>query len=97
LLQRWYDADAGVAQVGGIAIRDYQLKRGLLPNMGLVLQQPDLFNISIHDNIAWGLPKSFASAEAVIAAARSANAHEFIQRLPLGNEPRGNTRLNERV
>jgi len=59
-------------------------QRTLRRNIGTVLQDPLLFNDTIRDNIAYGKPE--ASREEVERAARAANAHDFISRLPDGYE-----------
>jgi subfamily B ATP-binding cassette protein MsbA len=75
LLPRFYDATSGQILIDNIDIRDYKLKelRGL---MGIVSQQPILFNDTIFNNIAFGL-ENVSEAE-VIEAAKVANAHDFI-------------------
>src|SRR5690606_26474699 len=62
--------------IRSLSIADYRR------NIGLVLQEPFLFFGTIADNIAYGKPG--ASRQEIIAAARAANAHEFILRLPHG-------------
>ncbi|MFK7947302.1 MAG: ABC transporter ATP-binding protein [Saprospiraceae bacterium] len=75
LLPRFYDVTDGQVLVDSVDIRDYKLKdlRGL---MGIVSQQPILFNDSIFNNIAFGLDN--VSEADVITAAKVANAHDFI-------------------
>ncbi|MFT5832995.1 MAG: ABC-type multidrug transport system fused ATPase/permease subunit [Cognaticolwellia sp.] len=75
LLPRFYDATSGQILIDNIDIRDYKLKelRGL---MGIVSQQPILFNDTIFNNIAFGL--EHVSEAEVIEAAKVANAHDFI-------------------
>lgn len=75
LLPRFYDVTGGKILIDGVDIRDYKLKelRGL---MGIVSQQPILFNDTIFNNIAFGL-EAISEAE-VIEAAKVANAHDFI-------------------
>jgi ATP-binding cassette, subfamily B, bacterial len=65
--------------VDGKDVRDLQL-RSLRRQIALVLQEPFLFPFSIAENIAYGRPE--ASRPEIEAAARAANAHEFIERLP---------------
>ncbi|KAI8589188.1 putative ABC transporter protein [Geranomyces variabilis] len=91
LLQRWYDANGGEALVGGIAIRDYALSKGLRANIALVGQEPVLFDMSIADNIAWGseLP---ATMEQIVEAAKQADVHDFVTALPDGY----NTRVGDK-
>ena len=79
LLQRFYEYDSGHITLDGIEIHKLQLK-WLRQQMGLVNQEPVLFNDTIRANIAYGKGESPTEAE-IIAAAKSANAHEFISGL----------------
>ena len=79
LLQRFYNPDSGHIFLDGIDIQSYQLS-WLRRQMGLVGQEPILFNESIRDNIAYGKHGKASEAE-IIAAAQSANAHKFISNL----------------
>jgi len=81
LICRFYDADDGTIEIDGTDIRNIRLT-DLRSQIGAVLQEPFLFNGSIADNIAYGKPK--ATPEEVIRAARAANAHEFVIRMPDG-------------
>jgi ATP-binding cassette subfamily B protein len=81
LLTRFYDVTEGDITIDGHDIRDVTLT-SLRENVGVVLDEPFLFSISIRDNIAYGLPD--ASLDDIQAAARAANADEFIVRLPEG-------------
>ncbi len=81
LLNRFYDVTEGAITIDGSDIRDVTLT-SLRENVGVVLDEPFLFSISIRDNIAYGLPD--ASLELIEAAAKAANADEFIVRLPEG-------------
>jgi len=81
LLARFYDVRDGSVRVDGHDVRDVTLP-SLRATVGLVLDEPFLFSVSIRDNIAYG--RSDASLDEVIAAARAANAHEFITALPEG-------------
>lgn len=76
LMLRFYDVTEGVVRVGGADIRDYKLDR-LRKKFGLVPQAVELFEGSIADNIRWGSAE--ASDEDVRAAARMAQAAEFIE------------------
>ena len=79
LLMRFYDVNAGAIRVDGIDIRE--LRRGGLRRMfGMVLQDTWLFSGSIRDNIAYG--REGASDEAVVQAAKAAQADHFIRTLP---------------
>lgn len=79
LLQRFYDPDKGRIMVDGIEIHKFQL-RWLRRQMGLVSQEPILFNDTIRANIAYGKEGNATEAE-IVAAAESANAHKFISGL----------------
>lgn len=81
LLVRFYDPWTGRITVGGTDIRDFR-HRSLRRQIGLVLQDPFIFPMTIHENIAYGRPD--ASDEQIVAAAKDANAHDFIARLPDG-------------
>ena len=81
LLQRFYDPVDGRVLIDGQDLRRVQ-QRSLRRHIGVVLQDALLFNETVRDNIAYGRP-SAAMAE-IEAAARAANAHEFIARLPEG-------------
>jgi ABC-type multidrug transport system fused ATPase/permease subunit len=81
LLSRFYDPWEGRILLDGHDLRDLTL-RSLRENVALVLQEPFLFPMSVADNIAFGRPGS--AREEVVAAARTARAHEFIERLPQG-------------
>ena len=79
LLMRFYDVDSGAIRVDGIDIRE--LKRGALRRMfGMVLQDTWLFSGTIRQNIAYG--RENASEEAIVKAARAAQADHFIRTLP---------------
>lgn len=75
LVPRFYDPTEGDVLMDGISIRDYDLD-SLRKVMGVVTQESILFNDTIYNNIAFGMPG--ISAEAVEQAAKIANAHEFI-------------------
>jgi len=81
LIPRFYDVTGGSIKVDGIDIRDMRA-RGLRNNIGMVLQDNILFSESIATNIRMGKPE--ATDEEVIAAAKAANAHDFITGLPNG-------------
>ncbi|TVU43153.1 hypothetical protein EJB05_09596, partial [Eragrostis curvula] len=83
LLERFYDPSSGVVSLDGLDIRRLQLK-WLRAQIGLVSQEPTLFAMSIRENILFG--KEDATTEEVIAAAKAANAHNFISQLPQGYE-----------
>ncbi len=75
LLPRFWDVTSGAIQIDGHDIRDYRLY-DLRRRMGIVSQDPILFNDTIYNNIAFGVDN--ATEEDVIRAAKVANAHDFI-------------------
>lgn len=81
LLPRFYDVSAGHILIDGTDIRDFKISdvRGL---MGIVSQENILFNDTVFNNIAFGL--EHATREAVIEAAKIANAHDFIMEMEDG-------------
>jgi len=81
LLTRFSDPDAGHILLDGVDLRDYNLA-DLRNQFAIVLQEPVLFSTSIAENIAYARPD--ASTEDIIAAARAANIHDVISRLPEG-------------
>jgi ATP-binding cassette subfamily B protein len=81
LLQRLYDPNSGAIKIDGRDIRELK-QRSLRENIGVVLQEGSLFSDTVRDNIAFGRPT--ASFEEIEAAARAANAHDFIMQLPQG-------------
>jgi ABC-type multidrug transport system fused ATPase/permease subunit len=91
LLSRFYEVEEGqgAVYIDGYDLRDV-IRRSLREQMGVVLQDTFLFSGSVMDNIRYG--RLDASDEAVIAAAKRANADQFIRRLPVGYR----TELGER-
>lgn len=81
LIARFYDVTEGAVLIDGINVRDVT-QQSLHRQMGLVPQDPFLFTGTVRDNIRFGMPQ--ASDETVEAAARFANAHDFITALPDG-------------
>jgi ATP-binding cassette subfamily B (MDR/TAP) protein 1 len=81
LILRFYDPYRGRVLIDNKNIRDYNLK-WLRKQIGLVQQEPILFNISIRDNISYGSEST--SETEIIQAAMEANIHEFISGLPEG-------------
>jgi len=81
LVPRFYDPTDGDVLIDGKSIRDYEIE-SLRKQMGVVTQESILFNDSIFNNIAFGNPHM--SEEAVIQAAKIANAHEFIMQTENG-------------
>ncbi|MGE5674881.1 MAG: ABC transporter ATP-binding protein [Mycobacterium leprae] len=83
LIPRFYDVTFGKVTVDGIDVRQATLG-SLRPQVGVVFQETFLFSASVRENIAYG--NSDATMEAIEAAARLAQAHEFIESLPEGYE-----------
>src|SRR5206468_2401128 len=81
LIPRFYDPWEGRVLVDGRDVREVQL-RNLRRHIAIVLQEPFLFPMSVAENIAYARPD--ATPDQIEAAARAANAHEFITRLPDG-------------
>ena len=81
LVPRFYDIDEGELLIDGLPIKDIKLK-DLRSHLGIVTQETLLFNESVAYNIALGKPD--ASQEEIIAAAKIANAHDFIEKLDAG-------------
>jgi ATP-binding cassette, subfamily B, bacterial MsbA len=89
LVARFYDPTAGRILVDGVDLREIS-PRALRRRLGIVTQETVLFHDTVRANIAYALPA--ADDAAIEAAARAANAHDFITALPEGYE----TRLGER-
>lgn len=89
LIPRFYDVTDGRIMLDGKDIRDLKV-RSLRDKIGMVLQDTILFSDTVKANIMMGDPE--ATEEAVIAAAKAANAHDFIMQLPNGYE----TQVGER-
>ena len=83
LIPRFYDPQNGAIEIDGIDLRRLTIN-SLRSNIGLVTQHTFLFNDTIRNNIAYGGQER--SEDEIIAAARQANAHDFISRLPNGYE-----------
>jgi ATP-binding cassette subfamily B protein/subfamily B ATP-binding cassette protein MsbA len=81
LILRLFDPWQGQVRIDGMDVRKVKLS-SLRANVSLVLQEPYLLPLSVVENIAYGVPK--ASQDEVVAAAKMANAHEFIVKLPKG-------------
>jgi ATP-binding cassette subfamily B protein len=81
LIPRFYDPQSGTVKMDGVNIRDYTLK-SLREQISFVLQETLLFHATVWDNIAYGKPD--ATTEQIMRAAKLANAHEFIEKLPEG-------------
>jgi ATP-binding cassette subfamily B protein len=89
LLTRFYDPTAGQIRLDGEDLRNYRIA-DLRNQFAIVLQEPVLFSTSIAENIAYGRPR--ANPDAIVEAARAANAHDFIAALPDGYD----TQVGER-
>jgi ABC-type multidrug transport system fused ATPase/permease subunit len=83
LIARFYDPATGGVTLDGHDLRDLTVKT-LRDNIALVIQEPILFSTTIRENIAYGRPS--ATMDEIEAAARAANAHDFITKLPRGYE-----------
>ena len=81
LLPRFYDPQGGSVRIGGYDVADVT-RESLRAAIGLVMEDSFLFSDTVGANIAYGLPD--ATEELIIAAAKAAQAHEFIVRLPNG-------------
>jgi subfamily B ATP-binding cassette protein MsbA len=81
LLPRFYDVDSGQIRFNGVPIQEYDL--GMLRrSIGIVSQEPTLFNMTIRENIGYGFDD--VSDEQIVEAAKAAFAHDFIEGLPDG-------------
>ena len=81
LIPRLYDVTEGSVKVGGVDVREYDLK-ALRDQVAMVLQKNTLFSGTIKDNLRWGDPN--ATEEEMIKACKLACAHDFIQSFPDG-------------
>ena len=81
LLPRFYDPQSGVVRIGGHNVADVT-RDSLRAAIGLVMEESFLFSDTVRANLAYGRPD--ATDEQIMAAARAAQAHEFIAQLPLG-------------
>jgi ABC-type multidrug transport system fused ATPase/permease subunit len=81
LLLRFYDPDAGEVRLDGYDLKGLSL-RSLRENVAVLLQETLVFDGTIRENIAYGRPD--ATQKEILRAARAADAHEFIERLPEG-------------
>jgi ATP-binding cassette subfamily B protein len=81
LIPRFYEVTDGAIEIDGVDIRDITLA-SLRRNIGVVQQDIYLFSGTVAENLRYGRPQ--ASHEEIVAAARSANAHDFIMALPQG-------------
>ena len=81
LVPRFYDVTAGSVTVDGVDIREIEL-RNLRKQVGIVLQDVFIFSDTIRNNVAYGNPE--ATEEEIVAAAKAAQIHEYIESLPDG-------------
>ncbi|HEY5607797.1 MAG TPA: ABC transporter ATP-binding protein [Alphaproteobacteria bacterium] len=81
LLFRFFDPAEGAIELDGVDLRDYKLA-DLRNQYGIMLQEPMLFSATIAENIGYARPT--ATQEEIVAAAKAANAHDFILRMPDG-------------
>jgi ATP-binding cassette subfamily B protein len=81
LIPRFYDVQQGRVLVDGTDVRDVTLG-SLRREIGVIAQDPFLFSATVRENLAFGRPE--AGDEEILAAARQAQAHEFVERLPDG-------------
>lgn len=79
LLPRFYDPQSGRVAIDGVDIREFQVK-SLRRQIAMILQPPLVFPVTIRENIAYGRPD--ASMEEIISAARVAQVHDFVEKLP---------------
>ncbi len=89
LISRFYEVKEGAVLIDDVDVRRIKLQ-ALRNSIGMVLQEPYLFHGSVHHNIAYAKPQ--ASPEEVMAAAKAANAHDFIVGFPEGYD----TQVGER-
>jgi ATP-binding cassette subfamily B protein len=81
LIPRFYDVQQGRVEIDGVDVREVTL-RSLRREIGVIPQDPFLFSATVRENLAFGRPE--APEEELVHAARLAQAHEFIERLPDG-------------
>ena len=89
LVMRFFDPCSGVISLDGVDLKELAV-RSLRSQIALVEQDPLIFHMTVHDNIAFGYPE--ATEEQVIAAAKAANIHDFVMSLPNGYQ----TEIGER-
>jgi ATP-binding cassette, subfamily B, bacterial len=89
LLTRFYDPNTGQITLDGVDLRNYRIA-DLRDQFAIVLQEPVLFSTTVAENIAYGRPG--AGRDAIVDAAKAANAHDFIAALPDGYD----TQVGER-
>ncbi|KAH8233003.1 hypothetical protein KR026_002905 [Drosophila bipectinata] len=87
LIQRFYDVDAGATLIDSHDVRDVSM-RNLRNQLGIVSQEPILFDRTIRENIAYGDNGRTVTDQEIISACKKSNIHEFIANLPLGYDTR---------
>ncbi|KAH8301534.1 hypothetical protein KR059_005587 [Drosophila kikkawai] len=87
LIQRFYDVDEGATLIDERDIRDVTM-RNLRNQLGIVSQEPILFDRTIRENIAYGDNSRTVTDQEIITACKKSNIHEFIANLPLGYDTR---------
>ncbi|CAD7078234.1 unnamed protein product [Hermetia illucens] len=85
LLLRYYDPDEGEINLDGVPTTDFPVEK-LRSHLGLVSQEPVLFDKTIAENIAYGDNSREVAMAEIIEAAKNANIHDFVTNLPLGYE-----------
>jgi ATP-binding cassette subfamily B multidrug efflux pump len=81
LISRFYDVDSGCVTIDGVDVRDWPM-HDLRSQVGIALQEAVLFSGTVRDNIRYGRPE--ATEDEVVAAAKAAQAHDFIMAMPQG-------------
>ncbi|XP_026331957.1 multidrug resistance protein homolog 49-like isoform X2 [Hyposmocoma kahamanoa] len=95
LLQRLYDPDSGNVYMDGYSITGDMRLTTLRKNLGIVSQEPSLFDRSIKENIAYGDNTRSVPIEEIVTAAKAANVHSFIAALPEGYDTRLGARASQ--
>lgn len=85
LLLRYYDPEVGKVELDETATVDFPLNR-IRAKLGLVSQEPILFDRTIAENIAYGDNERNIPIAEIIEAAKAANIHDFVSKLPMGYE-----------
>ncbi|XP_037713457.1 ATP-dependent translocase ABCB1 [Drosophila subpulchrella] len=87
LIQRFYDVDEGATLIDERDVRDVSMTN-LRNQLGIVSQEPILFDRTIRENISYGDNSRIVTDQEIISACKKSNIHEFIANLPLGYETR---------
>ena len=83
LIERFYDPDQGTVNFDKVSTKSYNL-HWLRSQIGIVSQEPILFDLSIAENIAYGDNSRTVSMDEIMEAAKKANIHDFVSKLPEG-------------